>query len=112
MCNHSDLLFINNQPIYDILRVYYDLTDVRESKHSVQSRAFAQRMEDSRRFTMTTGQENEMDLRQPSTFPLGWIYDGVLVKHGNSRNMADISNDYHLRHRTYVYVGIAFLGTP
>lgn len=63
-------------------------------------------------FTMTTRRENETDLRCPSTFPLGRIYDCVVVKHGNSRNMADISNDYHLRHRTYVYIGIAFFRTP
>jgi len=45
-------------------------------------------------------------------FPLGGIYGCVVVKHGNSRNMVDISNDYHLRHRTYVYIRIAFFETP
>lgn len=40
------------------------------------------------------------------------IYGYVAVKHGNSRNMADISNDYHLRHHVRVRVGIAFFGMP
>lgn len=46
------------------------------------------------------------------TLPLDGIYGYVAVKHGNSRNMADISNDYHLRHRICVRIGIAFFGTP
>lgn len=29
------------------------------------------------------------------TLPLDGIYGYVAMKHGNSRNMADISNDYH-----------------
>lgn len=60
------------------------------------------------RLTMTTRGENETDLRRS----LEGIYGDVAVKHGNSRNMADISNDFHLRHRVCVRIGIAFFGMP
>jgi len=114
-----DRLLTNSRSIRGILdrRSYADrdAADAEESEHSMRSLSSEGKSKKGIRGSIHNDDERRKrdGFKTPKfTLPLAGIYGCVAVRHGNSRNMADISNDYHLRHRTCVRIGIASFKMP